>query len=286
MRFWKTTTALTIACLLGLFLIGYAKCNNPISVLRAQSSKAVVSHTMSPVEFAISGDKKAANDAIPTLLGLRSLRSIRISGVELTSEQLIIIGNKPLIMGLSLVDCAISDNDLAHLADLKALKSLNLSRNPITGPGLRHLKGLQKLSLLNLNNTKIRGPGLEIIEEFPLLYDLRLNGTQIDDTGVEHLVQPHTRIRKLGLRHTNVTQLGSLKLAQIIWLREPPAIGPIVKQDGSEIDYSLEDREALRSQFRALQHQAISEAIGRGEVIPDYPHMRLPNPHREKDSGR
>lgn len=185
--------------------VSYVGCDNPIALQVAREHGAVRPGKARPVNFRIVGDQEAADAAIPALPHLDSITSIEISRVNLTDEQLEIIGKKTDIIRLELQDCGVDDEDLAYLSDLQNVSSLRLDQNLITDAGLRHLADMKRLHVLSLQATRISGPGLDTIEHFPNLTELNLNGTPIDDEGLNHLIQTKSRLRTLKLRSTSIT---------------------------------------------------------------------------------
>lgn len=62
------------------------------------------------------------------------------------------------LVDLNLSNCRLTDDDLYFLSGLKKLKSLNLSRNPISSMGLRHLSSAV-LEILDLSETNFNASG-------------------------------------------------------------------------------------------------------------------------------
>lgn len=72
------------------------------------------------------------------------------------------------IVCLDLSSCGITDNGLKHIAALKNLKAIILTRTAITDAGLVHLAGVKKLELILLNETGVSEAGqLQIKKLFP-----------------------------------------------------------------------------------------------------------------------
>lgn len=94
--------------------------------------------------------------------------------------------------GLRLKYTRISDADLAHLADLKALKSLDVSNTSITDAGLDHIKRLKSLEYLNLDNTYITDDGLILLKDLPNLQKISVLETSVTNVGLEKFKQNST----------------------------------------------------------------------------------------------
>jgi len=91
--------------------------------------------------------------------------------------------------GLWLEDTNISDADLAHLTDFKALKTLKLSNTSITDAGLVHIKKLNSLENLSLDSTFITDDGLMSLKDLPNLRKIRVKRTRVTNAGLENFKQ-------------------------------------------------------------------------------------------------
>jgi hypothetical protein len=100
-----------------------------------------------------------------------------------------------------------SDADLAHLRDLKGLRSLDLSTRNVTDAGLAHLKELKGIQTLDLSHTKASDAGLAHVKDLSGLQTLRLECTQLTDAGLAHL-KALKALQSLHLWGTQVTQEG------------------------------------------------------------------------------
>ena len=133
---------------------------------------------------------------------------------------------------------------LAHLAQLKSLRSLEISGQrltdagmvylelltnletlvitdgPITNDGLSHCRGLLSLTKLDLGRTRVES--LEPVKHLTMIQTLSLPDTPIDDVGVapiggfrslNELILSRTRVGDAGLaRLADLAKLGVLKL--------------------------------------------------------------------------
>lgn len=104
-----------------------------------------------------------------------------------------------------------SDNDLAPLATLKGVVSLNLSGLDVTDASLDRLKGLTELTRLHLERTKITDKGLHDLEHLVNLEYLNLYGTNITDAGLVNL-EGMKKLKHLYLWQTKVTDTGVARL--------------------------------------------------------------------------
>lgn len=126
-------------------------------------------------------------------------------------------GCRELLRARALVEIAImsdkiSDKTLAVLAQLPALRSLQIHRGPKIGDeGLRHLSGCIGLRELYLKETAITDKGLLAICKLPQVWSLILDGTNVSDEGVAALADM-PKLGLLGLRRTQVVGHGVAKL--------------------------------------------------------------------------
>jgi hypothetical protein len=126
-------------------------------------------------------------------------------------------GCRELLRARSLVEVSIlsdiiTDEVFQVLAQLPALRSLQIHRGPKVGDkGLSYLSGCVGLRELYLVHTAITDRGLMAIHRLPQVRSLMLDDTSISDDGCAGLGEM-TKLCILGLRHTQVTGHGLSKL--------------------------------------------------------------------------
>ena len=196
--------------------------------------------------------EKAASELIRHLGSIPELRSVSIAKVDLSEEQLTLIGQLNDLVYLSLQSCNVSDEDLRHLSGLTNLKTLVVAGKPtpVSGNGLCHLSGMNRLEYLDLIHTPIRGPGLEELKDLPALSSLNLSDTLLNDDSVEYLL-PLTQVGSLGVANTGLTRVGALELAQLT------SIDNCVMPSDPELAEDRELRMAIVRQFKEEQAKAI-----------------------------
>ena len=114
----------------------------------------------------------------------------------------------PQIRKVSFWKCPTAGNaDLAHLADLRGLKSLVLMGTRVSDDGLKHLARLDSLEELNLGNTRVTDDGLAQLTHLKNLTRLDLP-KQIGDGGLLHLVGLTNLQRLVIARGNGVTDDG------------------------------------------------------------------------------
>ena len=135
-------------------------------------------------------ETKITGEGFAYLNKLTPLRALELSDVALTGAGLANL--KPWLEtfeNLIIDGTKISDADLIHLADLKAIKYINLKNTPITDVGLVHIGKLQSLEFFYLNNTKITDEGLMALKDLPNLKRINVTGTLVTNTGLESFKQ-------------------------------------------------------------------------------------------------
>lgn len=76
--------------------------------------------------------------------------------------------------------------DIAALAKLGGVKTIEMNETNITDPGVAALASLKTLDFVQLGKSQqIRGPGIAALTVLPNLRDLRINEIDIDDAGVQ-----------------------------------------------------------------------------------------------------
>jgi len=121
---------------------------------------------------------------------------------------------------LDLADTNVTDDGLAHLADVPGLKHLRAYRDGLTDAGLEHLTACRDLTELRIGlNTGVTDAGVERLAKFTNLTELDLGGTSITDAGMVHLAEL-TALRLLWLVGTAVTDAGLGNLEGLTNLNE------------------------------------------------------------------
>lgn len=142
-------------------------------------------------------------------------------------------GCRELLRARALVEIAIisdkvSDNTLGVLAQLPALRSLQIHRGPRIGDvGLRHLSACIGLRELYLKGTAVTDRGLLAIHKLPQVWSLILDDTAISDEGCAALAEMQ-QLSLLSLNRTRVAGHGVAKLRDNehfnVYLQETPVM--------------------------------------------------------------
>jgi len=138
-----------------------------------------------------------------------------------TDSQLASLEGLKALRVLIAIESDVSDQGLAHLSGLVALKELWLDFNPkVTDAGLAHLHALQNLRVLRFHRSPITDAGIVGIKEFKELEDLQLGYARITDASLG-LIAGFAKLKILDLQHTEVTDNGMSSLSGLVnltWL--------------------------------------------------------------------
>ena len=115
---------------------------------------------------------------------------------------------------LDLSRTTVTDAGLEHLAKLEKLQVLNLHQTEVTDAGLQGLAGLKELTHLHLHNTAVADDGLSWLTGIPNLKTLWLHATRVSDNGLKHLAKIKS-LEWLTLDGTRVTAAGIRELTQL-----------------------------------------------------------------------
>lgn len=88
---------------------------------------------------------------------------------------------------VSLARTTVTDDDLAELAFLTHLRTLDISGTAITDAGLERLQALPNLRTLDISSTSITNSGLEQLEAMPRLQYVNAHDTQLRGVAVHEL---------------------------------------------------------------------------------------------------
>ena len=189
---------------------------------------------------------KGTDEAMKYVGGLSQLRSLSVSGENITDLDLRQLDGLTTLRRLRLKDTAITDKGLESLHGLTDLQDLDLSETQITDQGLEHLKLLTKLRGLHLGGTKITDDGLKYLKGMTDLEELDIGACQVTNDGIKYLkMLPH--LRSLKPDGTRITGDGVVELRRSL---------PGFKISGAGAAHELRGRGVLS---RKICDQAIAE---------------------------
>lgn len=112
----------------------------------------------------------------------------------------------------------VDDAGMKYVGQLKQLETLNLGRTAVSDVGVAELAGLDRLRFLILDTTRINGSGLSHVTATTTLEELGLGGsTSVDDAAVKTLGR-FTQLKTLALNLTGVTDDGLRSLKPLVKL--------------------------------------------------------------------
>jgi Leucine-rich repeat (LRR) protein len=185
-----------------------------------------------PVSYVCDIDKvcmynsSSSLDAIlPRLCEFRALRELQLNNVRVSNEH------------------------LAFVAEIRSLRSLNVSRNPqLTDGGMVYVARINALVELRLRETGIGDAGVKHLSVLRNLEYLHLAKTYISDAAIAHLSSMRN-IKSLYLFDTNVGNEGMQGLVNMQSLRELYLNGTMIDDAGVK----------TLSQFKQLEVLALNE---------------------------
>ena len=152
----------------------------------------------------------AALGSMPPALLEKIANALNISAEELTPV------NLSAVAGLHLDEGGLSDGDLAYLAKLQNLRSLNLAGNQITDAGVLHLAGMVALQWLTLSGCRqVTAAGLAQLSRLKALQRLHISGAPITDAGVACLAKLKS-LRWLKVEDSRMTDSGFRELNKML----------------------------------------------------------------------
>jgi Leucine-rich repeat (LRR) protein len=114
----------------------------------------------------------------------------------------------------------VTDVDLAQLAAIPTLQSLDLSLTRITDHGMQQLKTAPNITDLNLRYAElVTDEGVAAIKDWKHLKRINLRGTHITDTTLEHLAGIET-LESIDVGFAQITDVGPDRLAGLPHLKE------------------------------------------------------------------
>ncbi|MGE5190908.1 MAG: protein kinase domain-containing protein [Deltaproteobacteria bacterium] len=150
-------------------------------------------------------DRQAIHDAAELPAGAFHLTGVELHGnIRLNQSDIARLAKLPRLESLNLSDTRFTDSDIASLKSTTSLIHLDLQDTPLSDTGLVPLKNLPDLRSLQLSRTRITGAALEELASLGNLKELHLEGTPVHDRDLKHL-QDLPQLETLSLARTEVT---------------------------------------------------------------------------------
>jgi hypothetical protein len=142
--------------------------------------------------------KTGIEPILEMLPSLGRLRSLDLSGCEISDRQAEFLETLDQLNELGLSGTQISDAGLEHVQGLSDLHDLTLGWTRVTDNGLRHLAGLRALEHLDLEQTRVTDAGLEQLKRLSNLKFLDVHGTAVTNEGAKRfqLALPQCSVRR------------------------------------------------------------------------------------------
>jgi formylglycine-generating enzyme required for sulfatase activity/Leucine-rich repeat (LRR) protein len=179
-------------------------------------------------------------DDVSSLRNLKKLAKLELLFSQAGVTGLDHLAELPALKELDLTGTATTDEAVKDIASLKKLETLSLGRTSVTDACLHHLAGLDRLRSLELGGTAITDDGLQAIQSLPRLEMLSLSGTKITDEGLRHVAKIKT-LRSLVLSGTRVSP------------RAPAYLGELDSLEELDISFTDLDDYSLRFFFIAAE---------------------------------
>jgi internalin A len=154
-------------------------------------------------------------EMVPLLQRLKSLRRLRLQGMDVSERTLTEIGKLSGLTLLGLKGAKFTDASLSGIENLRRLRHLLLSETPVTDRGLEKVRALKSLITIELAGTKITDAGLVNLAGIEGLVHVDLSNTKVTDEGILHL-GALDNLRELNVSNTKVTQKGKAALKMLL----------------------------------------------------------------------
>ena len=161
-------------------------------------------------------DTKLSENALASLAAPQSLKKLRLNGLQGTPKTTLVISEFPALAELDISGSSIGDADLAPLAGMKTLKSLNLYQTKVTDAGVKELLPIaEQLTWLNLDATGVTDASGPELERFTNLKFLHLGRTEITDDIIPSLAKL-TKLETIHVTRTKLTEEGAERLRSML----------------------------------------------------------------------
>lgn len=141
---------------------------------------------------------KCSDRGLAALKDLPNLRKLAVEKGALTPAAASAVGQCKELRHLSLLNCGLTDAELAGLKSLALLEHLTLADNPqVTDKGLATVKGFERLRFLNLNKTAVSDKGLAELRGLDGLRTLSVRMTKVTADAAEKFPDGMPNLRKV-----------------------------------------------------------------------------------------
>lgn len=139
---------------------------------------------------------KCTAKGFTALKSLPQLRKFVVGKANLNMAAITALGQCKELRYLALVQCGLTDLELAGLMNLTLLEHLSLSNNPkITDKGMAVVKTLDRLQALYLSNTSITDQGLAELKVLDGLRSLNVTNTKVTADAADRFTDDMPNLR-------------------------------------------------------------------------------------------
>lgn len=171
----------------GLELIGQLPRLKSLSVTAPQIKGTGLRHLARLTDFEVLTLGVGVRD-ITALPDFPALHSLSLAGTALSDEQLAPLAECRQVETLTLDKTAVGDQTVILLSRLPRLRYLSLRETQVGDEGLAALQKLPDLRGLSLASTRVTNAGLAVLQKFPALEDLTLHEMPLNEEGIQHLL--------------------------------------------------------------------------------------------------
>ncbi len=157
------------------------------------------------------GDEIIGVQHLNRLAAIRSLRTLNLSGPNMTDARLKELAELKALQTLNLRHTEVTDEGMKDLAKMAALQELDVSWTKVTDAGLKDLADLPALQTLDVRENKVTDAGLKDLAGLKTLQTLNLSSTRVTDAGLKELAGLPA-LANLALWKTGVTRAGIARL--------------------------------------------------------------------------
>lgn len=166
--------------------VEYGVDGQPRVVSEANITPAVVAELQKMdnlVALTLRGSQVSDNlPLIMALPGFTTLRAIDLGNTDMPDQFMALVPGMQALELVKMDGCRnLTDAGLGHLADLPALRELDIRSTQMTDDGLKAFENHLKLEKLNLRFTNVTGPGLAHLSLVPSLVMLELGADRSTD---------------------------------------------------------------------------------------------------------
>lgn len=183
-------------------------------VLWRRIIQMMVALALSATGCGAPSDGELLQEAIETVGSGRSTEISILWHHDVENTDLAGLENLAGLERLYLDDAMINDTGMDHIAPLRQLIALSLTRTRVTDAAIARLAGFDSLEMLWLDGVQISDESLKTLAKLPKLKSLSLLKDHITDQGLVEIGKM-SRLEALNLDETQITDAGLKNLAAL-----------------------------------------------------------------------